>query len=71
MRQNSVLNFALENFDLSIPTEILRKMDDARESLDPERTREEFVLLAILWALDSIKATTELTRMGLEEEPEL
>jgi hypothetical protein len=51
---------------LWLPSSVLAKMDEAMKSR-PIRTREEFVLFAILWALDSVEANENQAAMGLEE----
>lgn len=57
------------NLHLWLPSAVLEKMDEAMKCR-PIRTREDFAVLAILWALDSLTASANQTMMGLEEGDE-
>jgi len=55
------------NLYLRLPSAVLARMDEAMQCR-PIQTREDFAVLAILWALENLDADENIIRMDLQED---
>lgn len=57
----------VNRIEIILPLGLAERVEAAMERLLDLRTKEQFAVTAILWALESLDASDTITMMGLDE----